>query len=210
MNVHSIYKIILPLFRKRRMQKLIKVFVPKEQTKILDIGGTPMNWLLINCQCRITLLNLQNPENMVSLPRNFSRVVGDGTRLDYSDQEFDICFSNSVIEHLGTFENQMLFAKEACRVGRQIWVQTPASSFFFEPHLLTPFIHYFPKKIQEKLLCKFTLWGLITRPSQKKVKNFLAEVRLLTYDEMVQLFPDCEIRIERFLGFAKAYIAVRV
>jgi len=104
----------------------------------------------------------------------------------------------------------MLFAQETRRVGRQIWVQTPAKSFFVEPHLITPFIHYLPKKIQEKLLRNFSILGLITRPSQEKVKVFLEEVRLLIYDEMAQLFPDCEIYIERFLDFAKAYIAVRV
>ena len=28
-------------------------------------------------------------------------------------------------------------------------------------------------------------------------------------EEMRRLFPDCEIRRERFLGFTKAYVAVR-
>jgi len=42
------------------------------------------------------------------------------------------------------------------------------------------------------------------------VDAFLAEVRLLTYREMQQLFPDCRIERERFLWlFTKSYIAVR-
>jgi hypothetical protein len=41
------------------------------------------------------------------------------------------------------------------------------------------------------------------------VKIFLAEVRLLTYREVKELFPDCTILRERFFGMTKSYIAVR-
>jgi hypothetical protein len=210
MKTSSIYNIVLPPFRKRRMRAFVDRFLPNDETRILDVGGTPMNWLLVNSQSQITLLNLYNPKDMTLLPRNFNCVIGDGTRLGYGDREFDICFSNSVIEHLGSFENQILFAQETRRVACKVWVQTPAKSFFFEPHFLTPFIHYFPRRIQEKLVRNFTLWGLLTRPSQEKVKAFLDELRLLTYDEMVELFPDCEIKVERFFGLVKAYIAFRI
>jgi len=37
----------------------------------------------------------------------------------------------------------------------------------------------------------------------------ILEIRLLTYSEMKQLFPDCTILKERFLGFTKSYVAVR-
>lgn len=129
--------------------------------------------------------------------------------MHYQDSEFDICFSNSVIEHLGTFDRQKIFAQEVCRVGKKIWVQTPARSFFFEPHWLAPFIHFFSPNIQRKLARNFTLRGWLLRPDREYVDRFLSELRLLTYEEMAQLFPDCEIRVERFLGMPKSYIAIR-
>jgi len=54
-----------------------------------------------------------------------------------------------------------------------------------------------------------TLWGLITRPSEKKIGDLLNEVRLLSYKEFKDLFPDCKIYKEKFMGFTKSFIAVR-
>jgi hypothetical protein len=209
MNIHSIYKIILPIFRKRRMDKFNSEFQPSPQTKILDIGGTSMNWLLCNSQSRITLLNLHINRSPISLPENFTCVIGDGKALDYPDDSFDICYSNSVIEHLGSYENQDKFANEILRVGKRIWVQTPAKSFFIEPHLLTPFVHFFPRRIQKKILRNFTVWGWFVRPTEGEIEKFLSEIRLLSLDEMQKLFPGCQILKETFLGLTKSYIAVR-
>ncbi len=184
-------------------------FKPTASSKILDVGGTLMNWNLTDCDSQITLLNLHETKEMHSLPSNFSFVTGNGIALQYTNEEFDICYSNSVIEHVGSLENQAKFADETRRVGRSVWVQTPARSFFFEPHLLTPFVHFFPISLQHRLLRNFTVWGWLTRPTRDEVEKFLSEVRLLNFEEMRQLFPDCEIRREKFLGLTKAYIAVR-
>ena len=208
-DIHRIYSFFFSHFRKRRMKRFAATLSPTHQTKILDVGGTSYNWRIIHCESQITLLNLSPPQEESALPHNFTFLEGDGTKLAFPDGAFDIGYSNSVIEHLGTLEKQRMFASEIRRVGQCVWVQTPASSFFLETHLLTPFIHYFPKNLQKKLLRHFTLWGLITKPSQALVDGFLSELRLLTYDEMRQLFPDCRIYKEKFLGFTKAYIAIR-
>lgn len=136
-------------------------------------------------------------------------MLGDGREMGCADASFDVCYSNSVIEHLFDFESQRRYAAEMRRVGRGIWVQTPARWFFLEPHLMTPFIHFLPRGIQRRLLRNFSVWGWLTRPSPRRVDAFLREVRLLTYREMRELFPDCRIERERFLGLTKAYIAVR-
>ena len=74
---------------------------------------------------------------------------------------------------------------------------------------MTPFLHWLPVRWQRRLIRNFTMWGWLTRPSASDVETFLAEVRLLTRSEMVQLYPDCEILEEKFLGMTKSYIAVR-
>ena len=181
-----------------------------EQTKILDVGGTPYNWLLVDCPAQITLLNLNLPDPLPNLPINMKYIAGDGTALQFDNKSFDVVFSNSVIEHLYSFDNQKKFANEVNRVGRSLWIQTPAYSFFFEPHFLTPFFHFFPKTVQKKLARNFTLWGWITRPSLEFSNKVIDEINLLTFQQLQSLFPDCNIRKERILGLAtKSFIAVR-
>ena len=209
MDIHSVYQLFLRHFRRRRMRAFQRSFQPGERTTILDVGGTVYNWQLVDARSRITLLNLELPEGFDELPPNYGFVVGSALELEFEDGAFDVGFSNSVIEHLATRERQEAFAREIRRVGRGLWVQTPARRFPVEPHLLTPFIHYLPRSWQRRLLRRFTVWGWLTRPSPEAVEGFLREIRLLGYREMQELFPDCEVRRERFLGLTKAYVAVR-
>jgi len=188
------------------MQRFMKIMEPTPDTRILDIGGGGFNWDIIQYVGDVVLLNIYKPTCMDT---KYTYVQGDGTNLKFADAAFDITYSNSVIEHLSTYENQKKFAHEMWRVGRAIWCQTPARWFFVEPHYMTPFIHFFPKKWQKKLLRNFSVWGLITRPSQNYVDGMVDEIRLLTFREMKSLFPDCRIIKERFLFFTKSYIAVR-
>ena len=209
MKIHHLYNKLLLPFRQKRMMRFMRTFTFSAETKILDIGGTPYNWHLVNCPAQITLLNLNIPNPLPELPANITCVHGDGMKLHFSDNSFDIVFSNSVIEHLFSFKNQEKFSSEIRRVGKQIWVQTPARTFFFEPHFLTPFFHYLPKKLQTKLARNFTVWGWITRPTDDYVKNMVQEINLLAFSEFQELFSDCFIQKEMFFGMTKAFIAIR-
>jgi hypothetical protein len=155
------------------------------------------------------LLNLVKQKIPESASDRIKSVAGSGLELKYPDQHFDLLFSNSVIEHVGTWENQQAFASEARRVGKQLWIQTPAQEFFLEPHYMTPFIHWFPIFIRRKLIKNFTLWGLTNRPTDNQVEHSIDELRLLKREEMVALFPDCLILEEKFIGLSKSYIAIR-
>ncbi|HYZ72103.1 MAG TPA: methyltransferase domain-containing protein, partial [Chthoniobacterales bacterium] len=182
------------------------VLDPRPGDHLLDVGGYPDFWKEADFEGSMTILNVHPVQ---STDRRIATVVGDGTNLTYPDRSFDIVFSNSVIEHLGTLERQERFANECARVGQQIWVQTPARSFPIEPHYLTPFIHFFPISWRRKLLRNWTVWGWMTRPSEDQIESSLGEIRLLNYVEMRRLFPDCRIIRERVLGLTKSYIAVR-
>lgn len=172
----------------------------------MDIGGSPFNWSLVSTQPKLTIVNIYAPQQDPGIPW----LIGDGCSLPLGKKVCDIVYSNSVIEHLGDFSRQTMFANEIRRVGHRYYVQTPNRKFFFEPHLITPFIHFVPESLRGRLLRNFTLWGLITRPSAERCREFMEEVRLLDEREMRQLFPEAEIHRERFLGFTKSLIAVKV
>lgn len=210
MNIHSIYGLFLPFFRRKRLRQFTERFHPGASTTMVDVGGYPWCWSPETCPAQITFLNLNYPPGLeATLPPGYRLIKGDGRRLPFDDGSFEIAYSNSVIEHLGTWEKQIEFAREISRVGRRLWVQTPARGFFIEPHLMAPLVHYFPKRWQRHLLRHFTVWGWVAKPSRREVDDFLAEVRLLSYSEMRQLFPDCQIHRERFLGLTKSYIALK-
>jgi hypothetical protein len=210
--MHPIFKVsgkISPHFRRRRFRKFLETFSPTRSMRILDVGGLPRAWLDVPIESEITILNVTPLDDFEGsfLQPNHIAVMGDGTRLPYEDQSFDIVFSNSVIEHLGTWEKQQAFAAEACRVGKCYWVQTPAKEFPLEPHYFGPFVHWFSKPIQKRLLRNFTLWGLLGRPTNETLDQVLAELRLLNHREFQYLFEDSRMWVERVLGLPKSYTA---
>lgn len=196
-------------FRIKRMQHFMEVMQPKADETILDVGGNMFNWALVDCQSRIVLLNLLPLPPGQELNERTELIIGDALDMPFKDGQYGLGFSNSVIEHVATWENQIKFAEEIRRTCKRIWVQTPARECFMEPHLATPFIHWFPKGFRRKTLRWLTVWGWVARPSQKQVDEFVEEVRLITRKEMQQLFPDCKIVVERVVGLPKSYIAIR-
>jgi Methyltransferase domain len=177
-------------------------------TLVLDVGGTPYNWKLVPSRPRLVMTNITLMDYAGREP-GASWVVADARRLPFKDQSIDVLFCNSVIEHVETFENQRLMANEWRRVGRRYWVQTPNREFPVEPHLMTPFIHWLPRKVQRRLLRNFTLWGLWSRPTEERCDRFMREVRLVDPVEMRQLFPEAEIWHERMLGMSKSLVAIK-
>ncbi len=209
MLIHHIFGLISPHFRRRRLRWFRDHLPASPDERLIDIGGYPWCWLGEIRIGSITLLNREFEPGLPARHPEFVYTKGDACALPFADHEFDVAFSNSVIEHVGTWGRQERFAAEARRIGRKLWIQTPARGFFIEPHLLAPFIHWLPVRWQRRLMRRFTPWGWLTRAKPADVDAFLTEVRLLTKEEMQRLFPDCEILEEKFLGMTKSYIALR-
>lgn len=196
-------------FRRRRMERFLKRFPLTPETTLVDLGGRPEFWREVDPMPAITLVNIERGIERKPRPAGMELLVASALEVPLPDQSFDIAFSNSVIEHVGTWENQQRFAAEVRRLGRSFWVQTPAKEFPVEPHYIAPFIHWMPRGVQRKLLRNATVWGWGERPSPQLVEEKLDEIRLLTRREVERLFPDCEIIVERFMGIPKSYIAYR-
>jgi SAM-dependent methyltransferase len=197
-------------FRARRMATFLQALQPTRETRILDVGGTPATWSALPVRPKVVILNMPRESEAFD---GLLCVGGDGCALPFSDQSFDIVFSNSVIEHVGSWEKQERFAAEVARVGRRYWVQTPNRYFPIETHVLTPFLHWLPRSWQMKIAPRFTVWSMLTSISREQrewyIRHFLNDIRLLDTGQMTQLFPDARMIQERAGGFVKSLIAVR-
>jgi hypothetical protein len=196
-------------FRDRRIRFFLDTCKPNEHTRILDVGGHAYDWQSLPIRSKVTLVNTVYPPGCQVDNERFRSEIGDGRQLDYETASFDVAYSNSVIEHVGSSEDQKKFAAEIRRVGRAVFVQTPNRWFFVEPHFLAVFIHYLPARLARPLLRVFSFRALFRRGDNVDLKALSEELRLLSYREVKALFPDCEIHREKWYGLTKSFIAVR-
>lgn len=199
-------------FRARRLRKFEKLFFRtfnhQKPISILDVGGTSYFWK--NSQIpnipgvNITLLNLHLEKTKHP---HINAQIGDATSMtEFQDKRFDLVFSNSVIEHLYTFENQQKMANEIQRVGKRYFIQTPNKYFPIEAHYAIPFAQYLPKKFLLFLLTRTKL-SRFKRWTIKDAQQYLDEIRLLNQAEMKALFPGSKLLNEKVLGLIKSITA---
>ncbi len=202
-------------FRKRRGQALAARIgsLANELGRplsIIDVGGRRDYWdnVGFNGIDRITLINndpaeLNRPSEQGEL---FEDVVGDARALTaISDNSYDFYHSNSVIEHVGKWEDMAAMAREAVRVAHHGWLQTPAWEFPVEPHFRLPFMHWLATPARAGLL---KLSSPYRRKSRTERRFHAERINLLTRYECSVLFPDARIVTERVLLLPKSYIAM--
>lgn len=201
-------------FREKRFKvfaSLLATIKADAPIRILDVGGTEIFWERMNfannSDVQMTLLNLEKTEVKHT---NFKSVKGDACDMpEFKDGEFDIVFSNSVIEHLFSFENQKKMADEVKRIGKNYYVQTPNYYFPIEPHWLFPFFHWLPFKMRVFLTKNFSLGNYKKAGSEAKAIRMVNEVKLLTETQMKSLFQDGLVYREKFFGLIKSITMYR-
>ncbi len=146
--------------RNERMNLFIELLINSKferEIKILDIGGTNYFWDLwlkkIPIPIDLTILNISQ-----EVTKGYKSIILDANELyKLENLDYDVVFSNSLIEHLTTYENQIKFAETVQRISKKHFIQTPAFIFPLEPHFLFPFFHWFSKKIRVFLVQHFNL-----------------------------------------------------
>ncbi|WP_106568953.1 class I SAM-dependent methyltransferase [Cecembia rubra] len=189
-------------------QLINRNFASDKVIHVLDVGGTAYFWkdknLVKEGKLKVTLLNL---EKEIGVPKEMESIAGDATDLSmFEDGQFDLVFSNSVIEHLYTWENQQKMAKECVRVAKKYFIQTPNKHFFIEAHYAIPFIQYVPKKLTYKVLTKTKL-SRLRKWKPQDAQQYLDEIRLINKKEMKRLFPKATIYKEKMMGMTKSFTA---
>jgi hypothetical protein len=178
--------------------------------RVIDLGGTTGFWEQRGWAGRddvfITLVNLAAEERRHA---NVLPTSGDATNLaDHADKSYDIAFSNSVIEHLFTLENQRAMAAEVRRVAHAYWVQTPNYWFPMEPHFLVPGWQWLPEPTRVAIVRRRPVGWMGRCPDPEVARRIVSEVRLLRRGELASLFPEASIVAERFGGLVKSWTAI--
>jgi Methyltransferase domain len=180
--------------------------------KILDVGGTEDFWISMDfhkTEHEFTILNVESWTKPAQ-NSNFKTIVGNGCKMpEFADQSFDVVFSNSVIEHVGSFLDQHRMAQEVMRVGKCFFVQTPNYYFPLEPHFHVPAFQMLPVAVRTKLIQNFALGCMPKVPNEAEARELAETTRLIRKHEMVELFPKARILEEKLGPLTKSLIATK-
>jgi SAM-dependent methyltransferase len=175
--------------RKRKLRLFLDELHPTADTTVLDVGAdelafgegdgcTTLNFLeeLYPWPERITALGLHDGTGFRGRYPGIRYVQGDACALPFADGEFDVVFSNAVIEHVGGHERQRQMVSEAIRVGRHVFITTPNRRFPVEVHTRLPFVHWLPGRVAHRI---YDVSG----------NGFAKEINLLSKGALESLFP---------------------
>jgi Methyltransferase domain len=187
-----------------------------QHCNILDIGGTYDFWFTWRdeidwSRTSVTCVNLNPNDASVGKAEALVKMVqGNACDLSYiADKEYDIAFSNSVIEHVGNWRNMAAMASEVQRVAKRYLVQTPYFWFPIEPHARTPFLHWLPQSLAYRVVMyrKCGFWSKASTISQ--AMHSVQSAQMVDYAQFKELFGDATIVRERIFGLTKSLIAIR-
>ena len=194
--------------RRRRLETFMRLMAPVASDRILDVGITNQGWRSSNFleaqypwPTQITAVAPADSPAFTAAFPDVRFVQADGRSLPFGDAEFDIGFSNAVIEHVGARDEQRRFVAEILRTCRRVFVCTPNRGFPIDPHTLLPFVHWLPRRWWYAIL-RWTGNGHWARESM---------LNPLSARDLGGLFPPgTKVRIERqrMLGLTSVLIAI--
>jgi SAM-dependent methyltransferase len=149
--------------RQRKLALFMRELRPTPETTVVDVGVTDTGYAedaygthnffeaLYPWPERITAVSTQYLDRFSAAFPRVRAVQADGRDLPFADREFDIAFSNAVLEHVGGQEDQRALVHEVCRVAARVFLATPNRWFPLDSHTLVPFAHWLPREQRERL-----------------------------------------------------------
>lgn len=193
------------------MELLDRVFSLTGTERILDIGGQVgrgSDQILDRhpAKDRLAAVNV-DVKHLADVRAAYPEALAckaDARRLPFRDESFDLVFSNAVIEHVGSLEDQAAMAREVARVGRAWFLTTPNRWYPFEFHTRLPLIGWLPEPWMTRIS---RLWSYnhVRRRYQRGVGG---GTRLMTRRELRRLFPSSHVIASRVTFYPETLIVV--
>lgn len=207
-------------FRRNRLKTLQRIvgdyIAAHGFCRLADLGGNRGYWFVwkdafdfsrLSVDC-INLYNAEGPSE--DYPQAVQFRLGNACDLTgVADLSYDIAFSNSTIEHVGTWANKKAFAHEARRIARSYVVQTPNVFFPVEPHARAPFLHWLPDPLRYRIHLASRTGFYPKATTIDEAMSALEDARMLDIQQMRYLFPDAIIEKEKLALLTKSFTAVR-
>jgi hypothetical protein len=172
---------------------------------VLDLGGKAETWRrATNRPQHVVLVNLEPSDRQGE--DWIEHIHGDSCDLPTpARRSYDLVYSNSVLEHVGGHRRRREFATTVASSARLYWIQTPYRYFPIEPHWLFPGMQFLPVNARALIASKWPLAH--SHPPRREAIEEVLSTDLVSKTELVELFPDGEIRFERVFGLPKSMIA---
>jgi len=218
---------------------LLEHFPDLSEMRVVDLGGEVEAWSMAAVRpAQLVLVNLHSVAKTVLHEHEWiSSVMADACdREVLAGENFDLVYSNSVVEHVGGHARRIAFADTVHRLAPRHWVQTPNRYFPIEPHYWAPAAQLLPIGARARFMRRWpsgtmrhaagrddwpeTAAGASKYPLESSdvpigtvdihhaLRGALS-IELLTATEMQFYFPESVILRDRFGGVTKSLVAVR-
>lgn len=180
--------------RAKKFDQFLSLIDPKEHETIADIGVNTVEYSATDNYLekfyahpeRITAVGEGDMHDFAERYPSVTAVSGDGRSLPFSDDAFDIAYSNAVIEHVGARESQLSFLREFGRIAKRCYLTTPNRLFPVEIHTRIPLLHILlPKRAFDAVISKFGMgWAAgdyMHLLSERELRSLLADAGITDY-----------------------------
>ena len=144
----------------------------------------------------LNLRKLESPEPWITSVEGDACDVPTSIRQD----EFDLVYSNSVIEHVGGHQRSLKFAEQVHALADFHWIQTPWRYFPIEPHWVCPGFQFLPIPARVRLARRWPMGCYRDAESLSDPIGTVLSVNLLSITEMHRYFPSSLLVRERVSG----------
>ncbi len=183
--------------RAKKFAQFLELVAPQKHESIIDVGVNTTEYSATDNYLekfyphpeKITAVGMGNDADIADFRVRYplvTTVSGDGRALSFSDDTFDIAYSNAVIEHVGTCDDQHHFLAELYRISRRGYLTTPNRHFPIELHTRVPLLHLLLRKknfdaVLTKIGKPWAAGDYMTLLSESDLRSLLTKVGISHY-----------------------------